>query len=36
MPVVGEDVALRLSSHGEDVVLTGAAVLVLAGELGVS
>ncbi|GAB3598385.1 ROK family transcriptional regulator [Angustibacter peucedani] len=36
MPVVGEDVDLRLPALGEDVVLTGAAVLVLSGQLGVS
>jgi predicted NBD/HSP70 family sugar kinase len=36
MPVVGEDVDLRMPALGEDVVLTGAAVLVLSGQLGVS
>lgn len=36
MPVVGEDVDLRLPAVGEDVVLAGAAVLVLSGQLGVS
>ena len=36
MPVVGEDVELRLPAVGADVVLAGAAVLVLSGQLGVS
>ncbi|MGN6610962.1 MAG: ROK family transcriptional regulator [Angustibacter sp.] len=36
MPVVGEDVELRLPAAGTDVVLAGAAVLVLSGQLGVS
>jgi len=36
MPVVGEDVQMRLPAHGDDVVLTGAAGLVLCGQLGVS
>lgn len=36
MPVVGEDVELRVPALGEDVVLAGAAVLVLSGQLGVS
>ena len=36
MPVVGNDVDLRMTVLGEDVVLSGAAVLVLSGQLGVS
>lgn len=36
MPVVGNDVDLRLAALGDDVVLLGAAVLVLSGQLGVS
>ena len=36
MPVVADDLTVRLSVLGDDLVLTGAAVLVLAGELGVS
>jgi predicted NBD/HSP70 family sugar kinase len=36
MPVVADDVTVRLSVLGDDLVLTGAAVLVLTGELGVS
>jgi hypothetical protein len=36
MPVVGENVDLRLSSLGEDDVLLGAAMLVLDRELGVA
>lgn len=36
MPVVADDVTVRFSVLGDDLVLTGAAVLVLAGELGVS
>ena len=36
MPVVGNDVDLRTAALGEDVVLQGAAVLVLSGQLGVS
>ena len=36
MPVVGEDVQLRMPTHGDDVVLTGAAGLVLSGQLGVT
>ncbi|RJK94798.1 ROK family protein [Vallicoccus soli] len=36
MPVVGDDLVLRTSDLGEDVVLVGAAVLVLNAELGVS
>jgi predicted NBD/HSP70 family sugar kinase len=36
MPVVADDVSVRMSVLGDDLVLTGAAVLVLAGELGVS
>ena len=36
MPVSAEQLVVRTSTLGEDVVLLGAAVLVLAGELGVS
>ena len=36
MPVVGDDLDLRMASLGADVVLAGAAVLVLSGQLGVS
>lgn len=36
MPVSGDQLVLCTSTLGEDVVLAGAAVLVLAGELGVS
>ena len=36
MPVSSEGLAVRTSTLGEDVVIVGAAVLVLAGELGVS
>ena len=39
MPVSGEELVIRTSGLGEDggdVVLVGAAVLVLAGQLGVS
>lgn len=36
MPVSGEGLVVRTSTLGDDVVLLGAAVLVLAGELGVS
>ena len=36
MPVSGDDLVVRTSALGDDVVLSGAAVLVLAGELGVS
>jgi predicted NBD/HSP70 family sugar kinase len=36
MPVSGEGLIVRTSTLGEDGVLVGAAVLVLAGELGVS
>ena len=36
MPVSGEGLVVRASTLGEDVVLVGAAVLVLAGQLGVS
>ncbi len=36
MPVVGEDLDVRMATFGADVVLAGAAVLVLAGELGIS
>ncbi len=36
MPVSGEELVVRTSALGDDVVLVGAAVLVLAGQLGVS
>lgn len=36
MPVIGDELLVRTSLLGDDVVLAGAAVLVLAGELGVS
>jgi predicted NBD/HSP70 family sugar kinase len=36
MPVSGEQLVVRTSALGDDVVLVGAAVLVLAGQLGVS
>lgn len=36
MPVISDELCLRTSALGEDVVLVGAAVLVLAAELGVS
>jgi predicted NBD/HSP70 family sugar kinase len=36
MPVSGEELVIRTSALGDDVVLVGAAVLVLAGQLGVS
>jgi predicted NBD/HSP70 family sugar kinase len=36
IPVVGDDLVMRLATLGEDVVLAGAAVLVLSGQLGVS
>ena len=36
MPVTGEQLVVRTSTLGDDVVLVGAAVLVLAGQLGVS
>ena len=36
MPVSGAELVVRTSALGDDVVLVGAAVLVLAGQLGVS
>jgi hypothetical protein len=36
MPVIADELLVRTSTLGDDVVLAGAAVLVLAGELGVS
>ena len=36
MPVSSAGLVVRTSKLGEDVVLVGAAVLVLAGQLGVS
>ncbi len=36
MPVVGDQLSLRMATLGEDAALSGAAVLVLSGQLGVS
>ena len=36
MPVIGDELVVRTSTLGDDVVLAGGAVLVLSGELGVS
>ena len=36
MPVIGVELRLRMASLGEDVVLSGAAVLVLSGQLGIT
>jgi len=36
MPVIGAELRLRMASLGEDVALSGAAVLVLSGQLGVT
>ncbi|MGL5909604.1 MAG: ROK family transcriptional regulator, partial [Phycicoccus sp.] len=36
MPVVGDNLEVRLSPLGEDAVLLGAAVLVLSGQLGIA
>ena len=36
MPVSSAGLVVRTSNLGEDVVLVGASVLVLAGQLGVS
>jgi predicted NBD/HSP70 family sugar kinase len=36
MPVISSDLELRMTSLGEDGALSGAAVLVLSGQLGVS
>jgi hypothetical protein len=36
MPVIGDRLVVRTSTLGDDVVVSGAAVLLLAGELGVS
>ena len=36
MPVIGVELRLAMASLGEDVVLSGAAVLVLSGQLGVT
>ena len=36
MPVIAEELVVRTSTLGDDVVVVGASVLVLAGELGVS
>ena len=36
MPVIGSELRLRMTALGEDGALSGAAVLVLSGQLGVS
>ena len=36
MPVIGDQLSLRMATLGEDAALSGAAVLVLSGQLGVS
>ncbi len=36
MPVVGDRLAVRMATLGEDAALSGAAVLVLSGQLGVT
>lgn len=36
MAVQNRDLRLRMTAHGQDIVLRGAAVMVLSGELGVS
>jgi hypothetical protein len=36
MPVISSNLQLRMTSLGEDGALSGAAVLVLSGQLGVS
>jgi predicted NBD/HSP70 family sugar kinase len=36
MPVIGDELVVRTSTLGDDVVIVGAAVLVLTGQLGVS
>ncbi|MGO1584121.1 MAG: hypothetical protein ACTHXO_12985, partial [Actinomycetaceae bacterium] len=36
MPVIGSGLQVRMATLDEDVVLAGAAVLVLSGQLGVS
>jgi hypothetical protein len=36
MPVIHDQLVLRMTSLGEDGALYGAAVLVLSGQLGVS
>lgn len=36
MPVIGADLELRMASLGEDAALSGAAVLVLSGQLGIT
>lgn len=36
MPSIGDGLSIRMAALGEDVVLSGAAVLVLSGQLGVS
>lgn len=36
MPVIGAELQLRMASLGEDVALSGAAVLVLSGQLGIT
>ena len=36
LPALSDDLVVRTSPFGDDLVLLGAAVLVLSGELGVS
>ena len=36
MPLIGQDLAIRMATLDEDASLTGAAVLVLSGQLGIS
>ncbi|HEY5473151.1 MAG TPA: hypothetical protein VIK32_08170, partial [Candidatus Limnocylindrales bacterium] len=36
MPVIGAKLQLRMASLGDDVALSGAAVLVLSAQLGVT
>ncbi|OIQ80892.1 hypothetical protein GALL_373400 [mine drainage metagenome] len=36
MPVVGGPLTIRMATLGEDAALSGAAVLVLSGQLGVT
>jgi hypothetical protein len=36
MPLIGQDLVLRMGALDEDGALSGAAALVLAGQLGVT
>ena len=36
MPVIGGPLTVRMATLGEDAALSGAAVLVLSGQLGVT